>query len=460
MRRERPPTRRGIPLRPLLGLLALIGLALPLALLILVRLFLGSSEAAEPFARFVRSGRILGMAVVEEASGRLSASAGFVPPAGFDIVVADNSGRVVVSTLGALPAGSLEAPPHIAARLGALVPGRALYADQLLSHGKLLGTSFILMPAGDLRAVADPALRLIPILGFGGMAFFAFLAGALVAAHLAREVLRLERAAGRIASGDLDTEIPARGVREILDLGRAMDGMRMALREDLARRARFLAAVSHDLRTPLTSIGGYLEAIEDGLAGDADTLGRYVKIMRDKTGLLETRIGGLIDFARMETEEWRLRFEDLDLGDYLAGLAREFGEDAALLGLGLSCALEPVRGIKVGLDRVLMARALENLVSNALHFSPSGGHVSISCRSSGEAVFIDIDDEGPGLSAAERERVFEPFYRGSAAREGEGSGLGLYIARSVLVGHGWTVEAGEAPGGGGRFTVRIPGPRP
>jgi signal transduction histidine kinase len=454
-RETRPPSRRGAPLRPLLGFLALIGLALPLALVILVRLFIGSSEPGEPFSRFVRSAQMVRSAVREEAGGGIAAAADFVAPQGFDLVVADASGLVIVSSLGQLPAGSRAGQAEIAAKLAALFPARALYEDTVESGGRKAGTTWVLMPPTDLRRVADPAFRLIPILALGGMALFAFLAGALVAAHLAREVLRLERAAGRIAAGDLESPIPARGVREIRGLARAMDAMRLALREDLARRGRFLAAVSHDLRTPLTSIGGYLEAVEDGLAEDPATLDRYVAIMRDKTRLLESRIGGLIDFARMETEEWRLGFERVELASYLSGLAREFAEDAALLGRRFSAELSAVGNATAELDRALLARALENLVSNALRFSPPGGEVRLSSSRSPSGLVMVIDDEGPGIPAEERERVFEPFYRGSSAREGEGSGLGLYIARSILRGHGWDLRAASAPGGGGRIIIEM-----
>jgi signal transduction histidine kinase len=277
-----------------------------------------------------------------------------------------------------------------------------------------------------------------------------------VATLLARAVLKLEAAAGRIADGDFDTAVNVRGIREIEDLAYAMDGMRATLREDRDQRARFLAAVSHDLRTPLTSIGGYLEAVEDGLADGPETLERYVRIMRGKTRLLETRIGGLIAFARMETEEWRMGFEATELLPFLDGLAREAREDAILLGRRFEADLDAVGDLELSIDRGLLSRALENVISNAFRYSPEGGVVRFSASDVAGAIRLDVDDEGPGIPLPERERVFEPFYRGSAAREGEGSGLGLYIARSIVRGHGWTIAAGESPTGGGRISVLVP----
>jgi signal transduction histidine kinase len=235
-----------------------------------------------------------------------------------------------------------------------------------------------------------------------------------------------------------------------------MDRMRRAIREDRDRRARFLAGVSHDLRTPLTAIGGYLEAIQDGLADDPETLGRYVGIARDRAELLGSRIAGLIGFARMETDEWRRGFEAVEAGAWLAGLSRRFAEDAGLAGLRFDAELDAAAGVRVLADRALLGRALENLVANAFRFSPPGGRVLLSARAEGGRLLLVVDDEGPGIPPAERELVFEPYHRGAGAREGEGSGLGLHVARSVARGHGGELRILDAPGGGGRLVLELP----
>ena len=178
--------------------------------------------------------------------------------------------------------------------------------------------------------------------------------------------------------------------------------------------------------------------------------------MKGKTRLLETRIGGLIAFAKMETEEWRMGFEPTELRPFLEGLAREAREDAILLGRRFESSLEASGDLRLSIDRGLLSRALENVVSNAFRYSPEGGLVRLSAVRLGGAIRLDIDDQGPGIPPPERERVFEPFYRGSSAREGEGSGLGLYIARSIVRGHGWSIEAGDSPASGGRVSVVIP----
>lgn len=157
-------------------------------------------------------------------------------------------------------------------------------------------------------------------------------------------------------------------------------------------------------------------------------------------------------------------FEIIELGPFLENLAREAREDAALVGRRFEFDLAAAEGLLLPIDRALLARAFENIISNALRFAPEGGLVRLSVSVGIGATIVRIDDDGPGIPLEERERAFEPFYRGSPARQGspgaippgEGSGLGLYIARSIVRGHGWSIEAGESPWGGGSISIVIP----
>lgn len=450
--------RRPASLKLILGGLAAGALVLPFGLAGIVALVLSTGGREQPFMHYREAGIELQKAARVDSRGRIVLVPGYVPPPDFELVVAGSGGEVLYSTYRAFATGDRPGIGAIADAARREFPAPNFFSEILSFKGRPVGSYcawFAEAPARiEPRATSSVAGSLVLV----GLVVVVFLLGALVATLLARAVLKLEAAAGRIAAGDFDTVVDVRGIREIGDLAYAMDGMRAKLREDRDQRARFLAAVSHDLRTPLTSIGGYLEAVEDGLADDPETLERYVRIMRGKTRLLETRIGGLIAFARMETEEWRMGFETTELRPFLEGLAREAREDAILLGRLFESALEAAGDIRLSIDRGLLSRALENVISNAFRYSPEGGTVRLSAGSAAAGIRLDIDDGGPGIPPSERERVFEPFYRGSSAREGEGSGLGLYIARSIVRGHGWTIEAGESPTGGGRISVLIPSP--
>jgi signal transduction histidine kinase len=403
-------------------------------------------------------------AVTRDRDGRMIARAGYQPPPGFSLVLSDPNGRVVYSSAPALRLGSAADLASVAASIGPLRGSGSFFAENVEAKGEILGSYYAWMPRTMLLLPPSPAKSVRFSLMILFLVVVVFLLGGLVATKLAHAVFKLEDAASRIAAGDFGTAVTVdEDIREIRDLAAAMDRMRVALRENMDRRARFLSAISHDLRTPLTSIGGYLEAVSDGLAGDPKTLEHYVDIMRGKTRLLEGRIAGLIEFARIETDEWRMGFEPVDLESFLDTLCREFREDTALLGRRFDFDLSALSGLCVPADKVLLTRAVENLLSNALRYSPPGSAVGMNterapARGGGIEYLVHIDDEGPGVAPAERERVFEPFVRGSGSREGEGSGLGLYIVASVIKGHGWDIRVGEAPGGGGRFSISIPTP--
>jgi signal transduction histidine kinase len=446
--------RRPPGLRLILGGLAAGAFLLPITVVLVVSIILSLSLPKSSLFHFEYLGEELRKAISIEGGGLIELRPGYRPPPGFELIVEGPDRRILFSTVEGFPRGGRAGLEEVAGALRSDPTISSFFSEALRLKGRALGRYYAWFTSRALPPVGRGAP--VGLLALVGLVALVFTVGGIVATQLARAVLRLERAAGRIAAGDFDTAVSVRGIREIEDLARAMDGMRATLREDRDLRARFLAAVSHDLRTPLTSIGGYLEAVEDGLASDPETLGRYVRIMRGKTRLLEARIGGLIDFARMETEEWRMGFERVGLRSFLESLVRESREDAALLGRRFEALLDGLGDWTLPIDRVLLARAFENIISNALRFTPEGGLVRLSGRKLGASTVLDIDDEGPGIPPAERERVFEPFYRGSSAREGEGSGLGLYIARSIVRGHGWAIEAGEAPWGGGRISIVLP----
>jgi signal transduction histidine kinase len=449
-RAGRPPS-----LKLILGGLAAGALALPFGLAGIVVLVLSTRGADQPFIQLREVSMELERAVRFDSSGNVALMPGYSPPPDFELVVAGRDSAIIYSTSPRFAVGARAELGDFADAAREDFASPSFFAEPLSLKGKSVGSYYAWLPMSKSRGEGYFSRSAFVSLVLLGLVAIVFSLGALVATQLARAVLKLERAAGRIAAGDFETAVSVRGIREIEDLARAMDGMRRALSEDRDQRARFLAAVSHDLRTPLTSIGGYLEAVDDGLASDPATLERYVRIMRGKTRLLETRIGGLLDFARMETEEWRMGFEAIELRPFLEGFAREAREDALLMGRRLEADLAALDDLRFPIDRSLLARAFENVISNALRYTPEGGLVRISVRPLDGELCLDVDDEGPGIPASERLRVFEPFYRGSSAREGEGSGLGLYIARAIVRGHGWEILAGESPRGGGRISIVI-----
>jgi signal transduction histidine kinase len=231
--------------------------------------------------------------------------------------------------------------------------------------------------------------------------------------------------------------------------------MRKTIKENSAQRARFLMAVSHDLKTPLTSIRGYIEALEDGMAGDEESRTKYLDIIRSKTGVLEERIFELIDFVRMQTGDWRMRHTAFGLKKFLAEISVVFGEDASVEKKTFTTRLDIPDSAEVLGDKTLLTRVFENLFGNALRYSEENGHIELSAWSGSGGIEIRLSNSGKGIPPEELELVFEPFYRGSSSRREPGFGLGLSTARSILENHGWTIHA-ESEHGTVCFVIRMP----
>lgn len=289
-----------------------------------------------------------------------------------------------------------------------------------------------------------------------------------VSLFLERSVLRqlaaTSRAARGIAGGELRVDVPPSRVREIAEVGAAFSAMGEALRRSLEHEARveqerrlFIAAIAHDLRTPLFSLRGSLEAIQQGLATTPEKLARYVAVSREKADQLERLIADLFDYSRLEYLDQTPRREPLALGALLGGVAEGLRPRAEAKGVRL-VADGHADGHSVEGDPHLLRRAVENLLDNALRHTPAGGEVRVSWGAAGGEATFTVADTGPGIPAGELPRLFEPLYRGEASRNRRtgGAGLGLTIARRILRAHGGELSAANRGAGGAVFTGTLP----
>jgi signal transduction histidine kinase len=232
--------------------------------------------------------------------------------------------------------------------------------------------------------------------------------------------------------------------------------MRLALSEEAARRARFLMSISHDLKTPLTSVRGYLEALRDGHADDPEHRERYLAIIEDKAMMLESRIREMINYVSLSTGDWQVTLRPVDLGQFLSTIAAAFEEEARVFRRSFMARLSIPGGTMAMLDEHLFTRSLENLFSNSLKYSSEGGQIAMSGYSLGDATELIFSDNGPGISNADVSRVFEPLYRGAGAQSTAGMGLGLSIVKSIMDAHGFSIAVATEQSAGAVITIRIP----
>lgn len=289
-----------------------------------------------------------------------------------------------------------------------------------------------------------------------GLVFIAVMV-IVISQSLNRSISNLEKATRRIAEGDLDFELPIKGNDKLASLTRSFDSMRAHLKEEYARRSRFIMGISHDLKTPLSSISGYASAIGEGYADSPEKLEKYLAIIEDKTKLLESRISTLIDYVKRETSEWKLQLRDVELEPFFLELARIFESEAVLSDRRFVADLQIPAGLWVSMDEDMLLRGMENLMHNALTYSQEGGSIRLSGKAAaGGGVTISLSNNGPGIPEDVLPHIFDPFVRGSRDRSGAGFGLGLSTVESILSSHGWSIAAESIPEVETVFTIDIP----
>ena len=234
--------------------------------------------------------------------------------------------------------------------------------------------------------------------------------------------------------------------------------MRLAMEERSRRqieeaRRQMVAAVSHDLRTPLASLRLLVEAIDDGVA-TGETRERYLGEMRTHVEALTTLIDDLFELSRIEAGEIAWTMGQVELRELIDDTVAAMRAPAEARGVSLMAEL-PADDVLARADAEKVQRVLFNLIQNAIRHTPADGSVTVRARTAGGGIEVEVADEGEGIPAGDGERVFEAFYRGDGARSEDGAGLGLAISRAIVEAHGGRIwlEAG-APGTRVRFTLR------
>lgn len=278
-----------------------------------------------------------------------------------------------------------------------------------------------------------------------------------------RPLTRMTDTADAIASGDRGQRVPELSdTTEAGQLANALNTMLDQRDEAEDRLRQFVSDASHELRTPLTSIRGYLELYSNGGFREPGQLDDVVRRMTDESDRMAALVESLLHLARLD-EEQPLVMETVDVGE----LVRDTCADALMAQPGRDITADaPERGeLYVDIDRQKVRQMLSGLVENATVHGPEAS-VEVRAHRSPDELLLSVVDDGPGLSPAEAERVFDRFYRadGSRSRLRGGSGLGLAIARLIAQRHGGDIDLTTAPGQGCTFTIRIPvlpsAPRP
>ncbi len=286
---------------------------------------------------------------------------------------------------------------------------------------------------------------------------------ALIDRKLRRSITQLQSAVQALSDGRLDQPISVIKKDDLYDLAVSLETTRKELKESRDRKARFLMAVSHDLRTPLTSIKGYIEALGDGMAETPEDFARYLSVLEEKAGLLENRIGELIDFARSETGGWKRPSGAVLVKELMSRLDAAFRKDAGFSERIYESETTLPDNLIIDGDADALYRAWENLYSNAVRHTEKGESLGFQVRFTPTETGIsegtlsgEVINHGTDIDSEFIPRLFEPFTRADRGRNSEGLGLGLASVKAVAEAHGGSVEYRPIPGGGSAFCIRIP----
>ena len=287
----------------------------------------------------------------------------------------------------------------------------------------------------------------------GGIALAASLLAAFIAAgYHARRIRRLEEAAERVAQGDFSVPIPVGANDELGQLAETLDQMRRRLRGLETARRDFIANASHELRTPIASLGGFIELLDDDPEPDAETRHEFVRTMRGQIERLTKLSTDLLDLSRLDADALSLQSEPIDLG----GLATEVAAEFAAAADRHDSRVEVDGGSQEPLaqaDRARTAQILRILIDNALKHTAPGTEISIAPASTPTEACLTVSDDGPGIDPRSRDRIFDRFYTADSV---SGSGLGLAIARELARAMGGDVCLVPRRGRGATFNLILP----
>lgn len=422
------------------------------------------TRQAEATARLIEAGvreggysqaplRALGsiLAVVRAVGGHDYVEAVLVGPAGGTAVIGEEA-----PVAQQVPGGVADVTQRV--QFEAEVEGEAVAAFALPVAVGNLGRVVVVIGT-DLELVPWPpvVLRLIWAVALGVL-LAALLAGWL-ARFLGKRLEGLSSASRRIAQGDLGARVELQGDDEIAQVGLAFNEMAHRLEAAQRREHEFLASVGHDLRTPLTTISGYAEALEEGKVGEGD-LARVSSVIHRESGRLSRLVEDLMLLSRLEAGEFTLRPEPVDLAWHLRGSLEAYRGRAEAAGVQLEMDLAEVPEMLLDPDRI--DQVLGNLVENALRYTPEGGTVRVGLRHEAAGVTISVADTGSGVEEADLPHVFERLYVARHYRPArpEGSGLGLAIVKELAeVMGGWTAVESR-PGRGTTVSVTLPASPP
>jgi signal transduction histidine kinase len=388
------------------------------------------------------------------------------------LAVAGALGALAVGLAADMPGGELG---HLAFMLAVAVPvtlAVVLGASRLLSttslRRRLVGIAALSGLAGLANLAALAALMLVDhhdVVLVAALLVYSLGVGAGTALALGRSassaIARLEGTASRLAAGDLSARVgrlqtapELNALAETLDemAGRLDDAIRHE-RTIESQRHDLITAVSHDLRTPLASLRAMVEAIDDEVVEDRPTMRRYAGEMRRSIGSLVDLVDDLFELVQLEASAIEAEARRATVEEIVGAAVAACDGQAMRKGLRVETHLDGTEDTPCSPH---LGRVLQNLLQNAIRHTPADGTVRVEADRDAGGLRLTVSDDGEGIPPEALEHIFDPFWRGDAARAGEGSGIGLTLAKRIVESLGGQIRVESTPATGSRFAVVVP----
>lgn len=389
------------------------------------------------------------------ARGRFTEGARQMRTLGLDTRQAEQLARLVAreETLAQSLEASAAAPDTLADRLAGFEE-----LDGLARSLADIGNGVVEREIAALQAKAESVQRFISwqLVALLPIAMV-LLVGAIVL--ISRPIGQIDAAMRRMADGNFDAPVQVAGPQDLQNLGRQLDRMRLRLIDLEGQKRQFLHQVSHELKTPLAAIREGAGLLDEQLVGPLTPPQREVtSILLQNTGRLQDLIERLLSYHQTQFHRTALTIGTVALREIVGGAGRQHRLSMAAKGLRFAVTCPPV---SVEGDADKLSAILSNLISNAVKYAPRNGGIGVTVTDLGETVRLEVADDGPGIRPEERDHVFEPFYRGSAAYEGplKGTGLGLAIVREFVLAHHGHIDVVPQEQGA-RLRVELPRRQP
>ena len=283
------------------------------------------------------------------------------------------------------------------------------------------------------------------------LVFTALSVGLWIYRSIAVSLVKLKKATKNIKEGNLDFVLEVEGNDEFSQLCQDFEEMRKRLKESTEEKIlmdkenkELISNISHDLKTPITAVKGYVEGIMDGVADTPEKMDRYVRTIYNKTNEMDHLINELIFYSKIDTNRIPYTFSKLNVEDYFSDCAEELGLEMETRGIELVYANYVEKGVQVIADGEQIRRVIHNIVSNAIKYMEKPrGIIQLRVKDVGDFIQVEIEDNGKGIAAKDLPYIFDRFYRTDVSRNSSkgGSGIGLSIVKKIMEDHGGKVWA-------------------